>query len=165
MWHQKEVDAIDETTLHLPEKLRCIGTADEVLYQSDKWEQDGDFYPYQHDFSSAPSVFIADGAVLGQRGAKDGRDGPAASSRGGRIVSTKTFLRLSSLHGQIAWPLLAFVEELSLRVPGQAEKLTLRFTRPPMMCCADKKTLVILHDDLIVIRGGSMVVTERGIVR
>jgi len=144
MWHQKPHDQVKKMPLQLPKALRKVGIADEIVYHSDKWEQDGDFYPYEHHFTSRPTVYMGDA-----RGSSD----------------TLRFFKLQTLDDTIAWPLLAFVEHLIVREPGKPRKTELRFKKHPIMCCADKHTVVILHDQLIAIRGGSMVVTERGIVK
>lgn len=144
MWHQKPHDRVEEMNLTLPPSMRKVGIADEIEYRSDKWEDDGKFYPYEHAFTSRPTVYMGD------------KRAP---------LDTRRFFSLQTLNDTLAWPLLAFVETLSIREPGKPHKTVLRFGRDPIMCCADERTVVILHDSLIAIRGGSMVVTERGIVK
>jgi hypothetical protein len=145
MWHQKHPDEVVDMTFAFPPVVSCIGHAREIMYHSDKWEDDGDFYPYQHTFDSRPLAFLRDGA--------------------GKEKSTRTLLGVQDLNGTWAMPLLAYVEALIVD-DGQQEH-TIRFSDYPVMTCSpDRQTVVILNRGMpVFVRGGEMTVTERGIVK
>lgn len=146
MWHQKAPKEVQGTTYDFPEDISALGVAMRIVYWSDKWEADGKGYHYEHDFDSRPPVY------------------GDMSSKSKRRVDTARLLCVDSVHEQMEFAVLAEVCELSVDVKGEGIK-TFSFVRPPLMLCtADKKSLVLLHDKPIVIRGGKMRVTERGIV-
>jgi hypothetical protein len=164
LWHQKDPRELFEIDYDFPEHVYCVGRADAILYASDKWERDGDFFDYIHDFSSLPYVYACDGAFnLPAHGRK----------------SVKQLLRATDLDGEFALPILAGVRQLvvcpldeegprNARGNPSARKQYLDFEDPPLLCCSpDLKTLVIFSEERgpIFIRGGQMVVTERGIVK
>ncbi len=155
MWHQKHPDAVDEQDYHFPERISPIGFADAIIYKSDKWEDDGDFYEYHHEFDSHPEVFM---------------EGDVAPFPASRAVSTARLLRVPDVRASTStsMPLLATVQTLVIAPFDGGPKHNLHFRNPPPLCCTtDKKTLVILSDTMgpIIISGGKMVITERGIVR
>lgn len=144
LWHQKDVDKIVEYgDLVLPETLEPIGKAHRVLYDSDKWYEDGRWQLYEHFFGT-PTVYV---------GAEGGS------------VCTKRFLKLPSLDVEVAWAPLAETVELDVRERGKQKLSSLRFSERPLLCAVDLRTIVILANPVIFIRGGEMVVTERGIVK
>lgn len=145
MWHQKTVDHVQEMTVRLPRRLTRLGRGDRIVYASDKWERDGDVHTYQHEFTSGPDVFVGD-----KRGEIDTRD----------------FLGIESLtECQLDWIHLGSVEELKVR-PDAGKKQVLKFEHQPFLCATpEKDTLVVMSTRLFFVRGGSMTVTERGIVR
>lgn len=153
MWHQKEPRELFETSYDFPEHVFCVGTAETVIYASDKWEKDGKFFDYVHEFDSRPEVFMADGQ----------RRNPGAAP-----TSVKRLLGTRDLEGELALPILAKVKTLIISPPDDAPDHYINFRDEPVMCCtADHKTVVIFSESKgpIFIRGGKMVVTERGIVR
>lgn len=146
MWHAKDPTKAFELTFDFPDVVGRLGRAARIVYWSDKWEAPGDGYHYEHDFDSAPPVYCesVDGStsvekLMGVRGLND---------------------------TQSAWPILAEVCELSVRLDDTDKIKTFRFKKPPLMLTsADKKTLCILYKkEPLFIRGGRMVVTARGIV-
>lgn len=145
MWHKKHAEEVIEAEYPLDEvDVFYAGIGDSILYSSDKWEEDGDFWDYIHEFDSGPSVFLA-----------EGDDAP---------VDPRNLMR-NDLDGELALPVLAFVKEL-IFVRDDGSKRSLRFRSPPIMSCSeDKKALVILTDNIgpIYVRGGKMHITERGI--
>lgn len=161
LWHQKNPRQIFEIDYDFPEYVDCIGRADAILYASDKWERDGDFFDYIHDFSSLPFVYACEGAF----------DLPPY----GRPKSVKQLLRATDLDEEFALPILAGVRQLVVCPVNEegprsnpAQKQYIDFRDPPMLCCSpDLKTLVIFSEERgpIFVRGGQMVVTERGIVK
>lgn len=147
MWHQKPArEVLDIPDFTLPKRLTRLGIANRIVYDSDKWEDDGDFHLYQHEFVSKPEVFVAD--------------------RYGEI-DTRDFLDIDSLDGfELNWIVLAFVRELRVRIPEQRRKTNFVYGEPPIMACnPELDTVVVLHSELTFIRGGTMQITERGIVR
>ncbi len=143
MWHQKHPTKVFSMTFDFPELVGELGKALRIVYWSDKWEDKGGYF-YEHDFDSRPPVF-------------------SSTDEGG--VGTHRLLRTQSVHDEMQLPVLAEVHELSVDTKAGGVK-TFAFKKPPVMCCtADKKTLVVLYKrDPILIRGGRMHVTERGIV-
>ncbi len=148
MWHQKErgwgVGDIP-LTFKFPDTVVQLGRAEEIVYQSDKWEEDFDFFPYTHTFDSHPFVYgIGDGAV---------EKNVAELLRVQRPNSSRWSL-----------PLLAFVEQLTYDDGKRSRRV--KFRRDTAMSCSrDRKTVIILSESKpLFIRGGKMVVTARGIV-
>lgn len=145
MWHQKRVDSVTPMEIILPRRLTRLGRGKRIVYESDKWEADGDFYPYQHEFGH-PDVFVAH---------KQGE------------IDTRDFLGLDDLENcQLDWVHLGVVEELRYRAPESEKKTVLRFSQQPFLCCTPEcDTLVIMSSpNMYFVRGGTMRVTERGIV-
>lgn len=147
MWHQKHPTKVRQVTFDFPEQLPLLGTALRIVYWSDKWEDAGGYF-YEHDFDSRPPCY----------GEHHNRSNP------GRVHDTAKLLKTESVHDTMEFPILAEVQELSVDVPGEGVR-TLQFRKPPLMLCTkDKRGVVVLHKRPIVIRGGRMHVTERGIV-
>lgn len=134
-------------------EFRQLGTAGDILYVSDKWEKDGVLERYHHPFDSRPGVFCAS------------EDAEGKASTLARLLGARSLTGSST----VALTLIAVVEELVIRREGKPH-LTLRFADadvPPLCATTDARSLVILTKDRgpIFIRGGSMRVTARGIVR
>jgi hypothetical protein len=165
MWHQKHPRNVIPKTYEFnpprrdapranpghegPGVMTAVGRAAEILYSSDKWEKNGDFWPYEHDFDSRPTVY----ANWGE----------------GRGVQTTSLLQVRDLNDEWEMPLLAFVKSITYDdADGERRRLVFGKKGPVMTCSPDKKTLVILASRKtgpIFVRGGKMVVTERGIVK
>ncbi len=144
MWHQKEADLLELCYYDFPKAVRAVGDATHILYYSDKWEEPGKGFEYSHYFDSKPTVYHEDGE--------------------GRSKSSDSLLGAKDSRAQLT--VLAVVEEISFEIGG--EEKTLRFTsQSPLLCCTnDRKTLVIFEKNSpFFIRGGSMYVSERGIVK
>lgn len=148
MWHQKERGwGVGDIKLNFdfPDVVQRLGRAEEIVYHSDKWEKDYDFYPYTHTFDTHPFVY-----GLG--------DGDAEKT-------VAQLLRVKNPNSS-RWsiPLLAFVEQLTYDDGDRLRKV--KFRRDTAMSCSrDRKTLIILSESKpLFVRGGRMVVTERGIV-
>lgn len=156
MWHQKEPREIIPTSFKFPKKMVPVGKADRILYRSDKWEDDGDFYTYYHDFDSRPTVYTTDKSTLAAI-RENNTEGQ---------IDVADFLGMEHINAELSLPLLATTMELVV-IGEDGKRRTKKFRpEPPLCCTADLKTLLILADDIpIIIRGGKMVVTERGIVR
>lgn len=156
MWHQKEPREIIPTEFKFPKTMILVGRADRILYRSDKWEEDGDFYTYYHDFDSHPEVYTTRNSPLAK----------SISARRNEEIDVADFLGMEHIDAELSLPLLATTMELIL-LDDQNKKKSKKFRpEPPLCCTSDLKTLVILFEGSpIIIRGGRMVVTERGIVR
>lgn len=158
MWHQKEPREVLPATYDFPEEVVPVGKAQRILYSSDKWEEDGDFYTYFHDFDSHPTVYApARSAWAKTRANKSKQTKPLDVAR---------TLKVPHVDSEIQLPLLAKTLELII-VGVDGKKASRKFRgETPLCCTSDLKTLLILASDgPIIIRGGQMVVTERGIVR
>lgn len=172
-WHQKEPDFSKsvETTFDFPEKVSVIGTAFRIIYSSDKWEPkpylydhyfgtysekgfepydlDGNFNPHEHGWKPEASVY-----GVAEKGAKVGEK-----------IETQRLLGVQSFAEQLPLPILATVQSLTCHDGSKAQR-TVFGGRQPLLCSTlDKRTLVIFDfPSVILINGGTMRVTERGIV-
>lgn len=161
MWHQKEPREIVEATYDFPDEVVPVGKAQRILYSSDKWEEDGDFYTYFHDFDSHPTVYAPSTSAWAKKRANKG----TKHARGKALDVART-LKMAHVDDELQLPLLAKTLELII-VDVEGKKQSRKFRGDTPLCCtSDLKTLVILADDgPVIIRGGKMVVTERGIVK
>lgn len=157
MWHQKEPREVVEATYDFPEEVVPVGKAQRILYSSDKWEEDGDFYTYYHDFDSHPTVYAPSTSTWAKR---------ANGSPRAKPLDVARTLKMKHVDDELQLPLLAKTLELII-VDNDGDKQSRKFRgETPLCCTADLKTLVILASDgPIIVRGGQMVVTERGIVK
>jgi hypothetical protein len=146
-WHQKDPTEAVEATFDFPEEVVVVGKAQRVVYASDKWEKE--IYLYEHDFDSHPEVYM-----VAKKGVKHGD-----------AVNTKHLLGVKSFKEALPLPILATTQELTF-LDGSKPNRTVFGRRQPLLCSTlDKRTLVIFDfPRVIFIRGGSMRVTERGIV-
>lgn len=157
MWHQKEPDGAHVVQFEFPRTLVPIGPAERIIYRSDKWEDDGKEYTYEHDFDSQPMVYTA------------ATGAPLSELACGREVATSTIIR-GDVNGRFELPMLALVEAFTFRPEGQ-KPLRLYFSREtPLMCMTEdaKGLIVFAHIDGVAcplfVRGGRMHVTSHGIV-
>lgn len=152
MWHKKEAESAFVKRLAFPTKMSCAGHAMQIVYLSDKWEEHADFFSYIHHFDTAPEVYMDAGMI-----------------DGGDTYSTASVLGVKSVGSQdkLATPILGRVAEFTFRLhSGKPHVLVFDF--PPLMVCApDREGLVILSDQMgpIIVRGGQMEITARGIVK
>ncbi len=155
MWNQKEVRAVVPAEYDFPEKVIPIGKADRILYSADKWEEDGDFFTYYHDFDSHPFVYTEKGAPMTK----------GIRSKGGSLDVADVF-GVETVNDSWSIPVLAYALELRWTTP-EGKKARKKFKKDTIMSCAeDLKTLCILSEDApVFIQGGTMEITERGIVR
>lgn len=153
MWHQKEPRELLDQKYELPPEVVPVGKAKKIFYSSDKWEEDGDFYTYYHDFDSHPTVYVPETSSW------------AKYATGGKPIDVADTLEMSSLHDEVRLPMLAKTLELIAIVDDDDKSRRFR-GHPPLCCTRDLKTIVIFaHDGPVIIRGGKMTITERGIVR
>ena len=144
-WHQKHPREVVETTFDFPEQVAVVGNAVQIIYASAKWETKA--FLYEHDFTSRPEVYA-----------------PVEGSRG--TLDTKSLLGVDSFTEPLPLPILATAQRLTYH-DGSREITTDFGGREPLLCSSlDKRTLVIFDETcLFFVRGGQMVVTERGIVK
>lgn len=152
MWHKKDVAAAYRKNVPFPSKMVCVGRANEIVYLSDKWEDHANFYSYVHDFDSHPEVYV-----------------DAARYEGTQPRSTARLLGVKSVGAKdrLASPILARVAEFTF-TDHDGKLHVLRFDFPPLMLCSpDKVGLLILSDQMgpMIVRGGQMEITARGIVK
>ena len=160
MWHKKNprahvVKDLSGTKQDFEEFMVCVGHADEIIYDSDKWEQDKDFHSYVHDFSSHPKVYFPQSAC---------RDHNLII---GRPKKTVSFLDIPSLKHPLVVAQIAFASELVFKNKDKEEVfLNLGKRKSPCFSTNDLKTVIILSSDgPIFISGNKMKVTKRGIVK
>ena len=151
LWHQKHPDRVVRmSNKHLDEKDFCtIGRAVQIIYKSDKWEEDGNVFTYDHDFSSAPSVYC-----------------PAS-----HVDIVGGYRHRNNLLGHAhtnPFPATMLAHVVSLDVmdaEGEIFALT-GVSKARLLCTPDRKALIIpTRSTVFIIRGGKMRVTERGIVK
>lgn len=156
MWHQKdprkEVPRRGITLLDEPE-FGCVGRATEIKYTSDKWEIDGDFFPYVHDHTTNPGVYVplsktSDDDLIG------------------RPAKTLSLLGVRVKPRQLELAQLGTVDELTF-VDSEGETQVQTFgKRCLLLSTADRKGIVLLDGKRpVIVRGGKVRVTARGIVK
>jgi len=156
MWHQKENPKREykKSERLLDEAFFApVGKAHEILYSSDKWERDGDQHDYIHEFESHPTVYIPDSYASDEEVV-------------GTPKKTLSVLGLRVKPPRLVVPELAKVREFSY-VDSAGELVEVRLGKGAIMGSSpDKKTLIILSKNgPVLVRGGQMRVTARGIVK
>lgn len=154
MWHQKEPRELLRQPYELPDDLVAVGRADRIYYSSDKWEEDGDFYTYYHDFDSHPTVYVPETWAWTKHADEDAD-----------VVDVVETLEMQHADDEVMLPMLSKTLELVVEIEG--DKQSRKFKGASPLCCTrDLRTLVIFSSSgPVIVRGGKMVVTERGIVR
>lgn len=155
-WHKKDPSKVIEGTYAFPSHVYKVGNVCQIFYYSDKWEEDGNGRTYYHDFDSRPSIYVAESScvipVIGEE-------------RYLKPSSTKVLTGIVNLNGQVALPALAVMVELTIDFGKHKKRIKWKTESPPMCGSKDRKSLIFLcSDGPIIIRGGKMRVTERGIV-
>lgn len=156
MWHKKKPDGAHALSYTFPESVGCIGIARSILYHSDKWEEDGNGYDYEHDFESGPKVYAPS-------------DSPYFV-RGNPVTDTSKIIR-ADINGDVPMPMLAVVREFVYEDLHGAKKEMVFTTHMPLLCMThDAKGLVIftsMHgtETPLFVRGGEMRVTGHGIIK
>ena len=155
-WHDKEPRQYlrrNEPLLD-HEKFCCIGRGVNILYESDKWEKDGEDYPYIHDFESRPGIWVVAEHCTPQECI-------------GKPIKTTTLLGIRSPKEALHVTQLATAKELVVEgKDGEKFELEMGKNGSPMYATLDKKALLIsTSKGPVVVRGGKMVITSRGIVK
>jgi hypothetical protein len=152
-WHKKDPDTVFKQKVPaLNGDFVCIGNGVEIRYSSDKWEKDGDFYPYVHDHTSRPKLYVP------QKEASES-DGIGRPRSGASLVGTRT------PKTPFVVALLAVVDSFVFRTKDDDEAKLLLGKNAVLLGTPDRKALIILDGKRVaVVRGGSMKVTSRGIV-
>ena len=152
MWHQKRVETAYKKNVSFSPKMVCIGRAEEIVYLSAKWEEHADFFSYVHYFDTHPEVYADPRHFDGVR--------PRSTAA---LLSVKR----AGPKDRLATPILARVAEFTY-VDNDGATQVMRFDFPPtMLCSPDKEGLIILSEGMgpLIVRGGQMEITERGIVK
>jgi len=163
MWHQKHPKNVQEISVNWPKVVYCLGRAEEIIYRSDKWEKDNDFFTYQHFFDTRPYVYCAKDSIFKDLLLEGSRKNPGKLPR---KRSVSRLLNVKDLDKDVVVaPNLATTEELTITAnDGSVKQFNLQ--GPSLCCTLDMRTLIIcMKDDLLFINGGAMKVTERGIVK
>lgn len=147
IWHAKEPTKHTVVKVELPKTMYMQGRAETIIYRSTKWETKA--FDYVHDFDSNPPLYY---------------DGPTDLG----AQSTSSLLPRSNPDSkQIPLTLLGHVLSLDMiDADGELVEVTLGRKEPMLLSTIDAKGLVILCDHgPIIIKGGKMTVTKRGIVK
>ena len=159
LWHKKnprthETQDLTGTPQDFEPYVSCVGTAISIIYDSDKWEKDKDYYSYVHSFDSHPMVYCNSSSV-------------PPEDKIGKERKTISFLDISSLDQSLSVAQLAFANELRFKdKEGEEIALDLGKRKTPCFSTNDLKTLILLTSaGPIFIHGKSMRVTKRGIVK
>lgn len=154
-WHEKEPNRVTSKKVALLDEpyFCCIGKAVEITYRSDKWEKNGDHHLYVHDFSSHPGVYLPQSHTT-------------EDEQIGRPVKTTSLLGSKASNGQLVVADLATAKELILRDKHNKEMELKLGNGSKLYSCPDKKALLIItQNGPVIVRGGQMRVTARGIVK
>jgi len=144
-WHDKQPNSIAKVKVPggLPKEVFALGHASQIAYRSGKWKKGRTTDDYDHDtkWSDPPTIYHKTG---------DGQE---------KLVGTL-------LKNDVIIHLGECLEIIGEDFDGEPIEVNIGKTRlPKMVCTTDYKTLIILHKDgPIFICGGSMRITERGIV-
>lgn len=156
MWHQKDPrKEIPVSGVKLLDELDfgCIGRATEIKYTSDKWEIDGDFFPYVHDHASRPGVYVPLSKT-------------SPEEQIGRTRSTLSLLGLRKQPRTLEVAQLGTVDELTFIDADGEEQVQAYGRQALLLSTPDRKGVLILAGKRpIIVRGGEMRVTSRGIVK
>lgn len=154
-WHEKEpTGGVTKKVKLLDEPyFCCVATAVEITYKSDKWEPDGKWHLYVHDFTSRPKVYLP------QRHVEE-------DERIGRPVKTATLLGSRGKIKKLVVADLATAKELIVRDKDNNEMELKLGNNAKLYSTPDKKALLIITSTgPVIVRGGEMRVTSRGIVK
>ena len=152
MWHEKDPNKPTKKVMDFPEDMFAVGKATHIMYESDKWEEDGDFHRYIHKFTSLPTLYAQDGGCL-----------PSDVEPYADKLTSK-LLGVPELVGEYGFPILASVISLRWDDGHKARKITFKSYKPVMSCSVNQKTVAIFADELLLINGGTMVVAAPGIM-
>lgn len=153
LWHSKDPrKEFRRRVKYLDGDFARIGLASEIQYRSDKWERDGDHYPYVHDFGRSVGVYVPASAVSDE-------DIIGALNSGHRLLG----IRGRGNTAEVAQ--LGTCEELVFR-DASNEEVVLAFPKGTLLLSSpDRKALIIVDKSRpIIVRGGKMSVQSRGIV-
>jgi len=153
MWHEKTPQKLIEEDVDFPKEVFAVGQATHILYESDKWEEDGKFIRYIHKFTSLPTLFAQGESVF----PKDVEPYDK--------VKTPKLMGVTKLDGEeYGFPVLARVCALRWTDGYKSRKITFKSYKPIMSCSVNQRTVVIFADEILLINGGTMVVAAPGIM-
>lgn len=158
LWHQKQPESYKMASYTFPKKMTRLGRATNILYFSDKWEDDGKGYEYTHDFTSKPDVYASPGLVKAL----------GIAIENPKSTDTQRALKCSP-DGDIPMSFMALALEMTVDCDGEDMTIPFGKASASVWCLPDRKGVLIFvgesNPQCLIIRGGRMVVTERGIVR
>lgn len=143
-FHQLEPKHVGQISITIPDQAWKVGKATHVAYRSDKWE--GKNHDYWHDHDGGCSTYRLD---------DDSYDGRICKVPGW-LSSTSTIVLLGECLG------FSYTDFEGVEIEGKTSK-----PYPELYCTPNGKALlVVTHKRTIhvMVWGGSLSVTERGIV-
>ncbi|MGB0890135.1 MAG: hypothetical protein ACPGWS_07620 [Solirubrobacterales bacterium] len=154
MWHDKDPRKYRKASEDaLDYDFACIGRAENIHYNSDKWAKDGTDQSYVHDFDTRPKVWVPLVSV-------DNEEIIGTPRKGYGLLG----LRTAANPAHVAQ--LALAEDLTYADNEGSKRVLGPFRNTPLFSSHDRKALLILRRrSPIIIRGGDMRVTARGIVK
>jgi hypothetical protein len=155
MWHEKEPRKNESLKVKLLDEphFAAIGKAVEITYRSDKWERDGDHHLYVHDFESRPKVYLPASHV-------------SEDEQIGKPTKTSTLLGSKANNGRLVVAQLATAVDFTMFDKDNNEVALKLGNGSKMFSTPDKKGLLIItRSGPVIVRGGQMRVTARGIVK
>jgi hypothetical protein len=143
-WHAKDPsDIVKIKVPHgLPNEVASVGKALQIAYRSGKWKKGNSTDDYEHDTKSSdpPTIYHETGD--------------------GRVRAVSSFLK-----NDVIVHLGECLEIIGEDLDGEPLEIDIGKKLPKLVCTSDYRTLIILHKEgPIFINGGTMKVTERGIV-
>ena len=159
LWHKKGprshvVKDLSGTRQDFEPFMSCVGTAISIIYDSDKWERDKEFFSYIHGFDSRPKVYCSSSSV-------------SPEEQIGKKRKTTSFLDISNLNQPLIVAQLAYATSFTYKnKDGEEVEIGLGKRKSPCFSTNDLKTVIILTPDgPLFIHGKQMRVTRRGIVK
>lgn len=160
MWHQKHPDGFGAAEYDEPSRFQQLGHVVHGSYYSDKWEEDGRGYLYVHDFTSKPALYgdevMAECVIKGDR------------KRGKAVFKPSADVLRCDLQEPVVLAFMCMFKTLTVMDGTTKVDVDLTAENAPAFCLPDKKGILVFvgtdEPACLVIRGGKMVVTDRGIV-
>ncbi len=144
LWHKRDCDEVAVGPETIPDRMIVVGYMIEIMYNSDKWgKKSYKFHDYVHNCESGAAVYSAH---------KD------ANVDTGLLLKSKNWKRRLNLT-----ELGECLEITFERLDGDEQNVDLEGSI--LACTEDRRGLVILgRGSPIILRGGKMIVTARGIL-
>ncbi len=154
MWHKKNPNNVGvlRPGCDVDDGMVCIGSANDIVYRSGKWEKGRKTNDYVHTFDSKPKVWMLASVV--------GEESGTMKTVGALLAKAK------NADGQFAVADLAAPISFSVDGEDGAEEIAIH-SGARVYGAVDRRTVIIVDPrwKLIVIKGGQMHFDERGIVK